>query len=213
MTSLATPEEVSRSMATADSHIEATQFRLVLPVMEQYLFDTTLGREWYDSLLSDLRDVSAATRYSELVNYSIGDLVTYYESYYEAIAENRAKTPNLSAYWQRLTKFQTPANNIIFDGYLLPLIALAAASPTSAMTAIQNSNIGLVRRSSDNARPASMREIIAYRQDLEQLMRIALFNLHRYCKDNATLYPLYLGNSQPQRQVLPRRYHGFNFQE
>lgn len=197
----------------AEHKIVASQLRH----QEEALFRVWLGLEWYAALKSDIQ-TSAATAYQEGYNYGPSSMVTFYGKTYGCIlATDGTQKPTDTGHWVRLSRFVTDHNNELYDLYLREVIAWSVFHSTVIYEAIRVGNLS-VKRQGDNEsfkdRPATLKELGAFKNEIGNDANLILQNMDRYLRDNASTFPLYKPNqadSETRSVGRPRRYHGFTF--
>lgn len=192
MKTLTTPNEVARITSALDSELSPALLDAVIPVYEEKIFNIALGFDWYESLLDDLTDVSSAAKWAA-GTYQSGDIVEYYGNYFSANTDT--STVPGGAAWDQLPKFQTEANQLVYDRYLLRLVSFYAAAPVAALAALKVAGTGTSRSEGETFRPAGFKEISSYQDHVARMVRDILFNLHLYLTRNSDNFALYVGNS------------------
>ena len=190
----------------------------LLKQKEEGLFRVWLGYDWYFDLKTDLTDFSASVPFVEGTSYSISNLVSWKNRYYSCIlGTDGSQLPNNTTHFELASKFQTSANQTLYDEYLKYVLAWGVFHSSVVYEAIRTTQLGVQRYGENESfknRPTTARELAAFKNEIGDDLNLMLQNMDRYLRDNSSTFPKYRGNQQSSESIdagigKRRRNHGF----
>jgi hypothetical protein len=184
---------------------------------EEALFRVWLGMDFYAEMIAALVDYSAVSSFLENTAYSIDDVREFNGQYFKCIQDTTgAEFPNNSAFWEMAPKFSNTNLEFLWNRYLKTVISWTIYHSGVIYEAIRVTQLGVQRYGENESfknRPASARELSAFKQEIGVDVNRYLQNMHRYLIDNAASFSNYrpIKNNSLKRSIgNPRKYYGFS---
>ncbi len=165
-----------------------------LVLKEEGLFRVWLGLDFYDTLLADLTDVSGAVNFVEGTNYALGTIVKWRERYYKSIAATTGELPTDGAKWDKSIKFETETHNYFWERYLRTVLSWAVMHTSLVYNAIQQTALGVVQHSEDNARSVRVRDLASFKHEVGIDLNDFLQTMDAYLRRNKGDFENYMPN-------------------
>ena len=160
-------------------------------IVEEALFHECLGIALYNDMLSDIVDYSSVGAFREQQPYTVGSNVIVNGIIYTCIQATTSQTVANSNFWQVAIKFNNPAYQELWTRYLAMLIATNVQIHTLATQAVSVSAAGVTRSKSENYNPATLAEVSALRESLDNTRIKMLKTMLLWLGENIADYPLY----------------------
>lgn len=189
---IATPYEIQRN-STIGKAVDINTICYFLGIAEENIFNskTCLGRDFYKSLLADLFVISPAPiAFQPNVVYAVGAYVIFADEIYEVkTTTTGAETPTNSDFFAFPKKFITAANNDIWQGYLIKIIALDVQISICIDLSTPLLAAGAVKNKGETFDSATNSQLDLKIRNLRLQMDRTVENLETFLKENPTLYP------------------------
>lgn len=195
----------------------------ILPLKEEGLFRVWLGMEFYEDLLANLADYSSFSYFQEGTTYALDSVVLYRDKLYKAKASTNGSKPTDSTYWGAAPKFESETYTFFWDRYLKTVISWHVFHSGVIYQALRTSELGVSRvggREDSETRPASARELTAFKSEISSDLNDFLQTMDRYLRANKVSFPNYLPNKYGDKSTdgttkrgvgRPRPNYGFSF--
>ena len=161
----------------------ATAIKLIADV-ERDEFNRILGWDLYELMLSNVTNVSTATKYT-IGTYNLNNIVIYDNKYYTCLRNGVTTQPPTLNDWKLTPKFQSECYNVLWCDYLaryLSLCVIQKHSPTALLT--MAAGVLTQKISSDYNTPTKA-AIDTQLRGIEELRQKALSNLDAFIKREA----------------------------
>lgn len=169
----------------------------------KHIFREKLGNAFYNTLVDDLVDYSAATEYVPGQATVLNQIYTYEGIIYkntQAITVGNTYLPPHKNYWALAPKFTTACLESFWCDYLSTYLSYFVKLREMTPTQYQDSAEGIVSKLTDNAKPVTQEEFNARMNYQRGLVDVAFKSLDEYIKLNyktctalATYKPLGVG--------------------
>lgn len=188
-----------------DKHTAPAMVEPLIRTLEETLFRTTLGWKWYNELLEDLEDLSSYSQFNKGQVYQVGEFVEYQEEIWKCLQTTTgAELPGSSpTYWSQNPKFQTAANQTLYDNYLVYLLAWTITAKAAVFAAFRIANVGV---KSDGG--ASLQELSAANAELISTVKALIFNMHKYLFETSG-FENYAWKKKKRGPIHYQNNHGF----
>ena len=167
---------------------------------EEALFRVWLGMDFYAEMLADVKDYSARPSFVEGNLYTTGFIVEYNGKYFNCISDTSGtQFPSNAAFWEPAVKFENSNFEFLWNRYLKTVVAWSIFHSGVVYEAIRVTELGVQRYGENETfknRPATARELSAFKQEIGGDLNRFLQNMHRYLVDNAATFPNYRPNKQ-----------------
>jgi hypothetical protein len=151
-----------------------------------------IGNDFYDALVADLANYSAATQYEAGTEYVDGDTVIYNGLYYTATTTT-TNAPSNHQDWTYADKFNEADYNTFWGGFLGPYLAVNVLAWVMPFAATKVASQGVVRNFGENFQSASASDMKRLQAALNARIVTVNENMREYLKDQTenTLFALH----------------------
>jgi len=179
--------------------LDTEKIQRQIPVVENSVFNSILGRAWRTALVADIIDNSSEPNWAA-GSYSSGDIVRRGGVYWIATATTSTEPGAGAVGWDYAPRFTTNCNQLLYDNGLAAYLAGAIIQGCIAFSAMEINAEGVVRKKGDNFDPAELKELDRFSTAWEAWKQVALSNLHYYITDNSDgcSFPLYEGGTSTE---------------
>lgn len=187
---LITPVEVI-AKAHVDNNMDPKVFtsHIQIAICKLGDVDGCLGHDYVASLFADARDF---VDYETAAIYSAGDVVVYGGKYYTAI--NNGTTgiiPTNTGSWTLVDKFQTPANQLLWDTFLWQILALMVQHTSLFTNSIRTTSQGEMKNNTGNSAGADFKDVKAKKDEIADNIRVLEKAMLVYMQQHKDEYPLW----------------------
>jgi len=209
-------------LSPSDAHSYVAERCRHIPFVEEELFNDCFGWSFYEALISDLVDYSAAVKFSETAEYSVGAFVEHAGCVYEVLVDTGITGQPIAnpTYFRKAPKFTTEANQTLWDKYLGGIIAFRVMQGGIMYRSVKDTAKGVVKAfDPDGSRPATQGEVRAVKEELGDDIQRMIKAMTAYIARNAGSYPLYkagVGDCEDGTGCYsynPRKTLGFNVEK
>ena len=168
---------------------------------EEDLFRRCFGWKFYEALLADRyvysfvagTGIRTVTHFAVGANYAVGVFVEAEGRIYECIANvTAAKSVNDATKWNRAAKFQTAANQFLWDRYLGRVICFTVMYGSVMYRAVRDTPQGVLRTYDEGtSKPATLPELMALKSESQTDVDTIIKLMDAYLVENKTSFPLY----------------------
>ena len=169
-------------------------FCRLIPQIEQEFVRKCIGQDLWNYLKESLTPTPAnVLMWVDCDVYSDGDVVNYFGTLFTSLVDNNNTLPETGvAEWELFERFTTEGANLIWDLYLVNILAMTVYKESLVQTTFRSGAGGLVINSGDSTgfRAAKKDEIQDVRSLLSSNIERATTNLVEWLENNATEYEL-----------------------
>lgn len=185
-----------------------------IALKEEGLFRVWLGLDFYEALIDNKTDNSAAVNFVEGSSYILGDKVKWRDEIFEATAATAGALPRDASKWQVATKFDDVNFEFLWRRYLRTVLAWHIMTTSLVYNAIKQTNLAVVKVSNEGKeRPVSGSELAAFKGELGFDFNDFLLTMDSYLRRNSGVFALYLPNQEgnPGKTVVGQPVQNFGF--
>ena len=166
--------------------------------MEQTERRLTLGKEFYDSLIDDLADHSAAVEYDPSATYSTGDEVIFSGILYASLVDSNDSEPGTKGKWDFAPKFTKTENNELWCFFLGRYLALHVIDQTMPSQTTQLRGAGAIQVNGDDFKAAEKEDRDSLHSGIKALIFSTFENMHDYLVSNKGVFGSYKGQKSTE---------------